>query len=231
MRAAPQTGSNILSAWISCWSRTTPSYVGLTLRALREIAGNDLRSTSRARRAGAAGSAQGKGGGSPASRHPGHLHAHDGASRCCGAYGRTRIPAIFRWSCSPRPAGRPTSPRAIASAPMATWIRPLNFQSYINVLADVIAYWLVINVPDPCPPPKPRRPDDLQGAPSTKSEVAVAPFGAPLHFHHQGARRIARFSREVQLRRQRAPADALQLDLWICRGRPEYGGGRLVSSR
>jgi len=27
--------------------------------------------------------------------------------------------------------------------------RPLNFQSYIKTLADVIAYWLVINVPAP----------------------------------------------------------------------------------
>jgi len=34
-------------------------------------------------------------------------------------------------------------------------MRPMNFQSYIKMLADMIAYWLVINVPAPYPAARP----------------------------------------------------------------------------
>src|SRR5436189_3542534 len=129
-----------------------PSYVELTLRALREIAGDDLRITV----AGTGARALQILLDAKASQLP-RLLILDINMPVTGGFevlrrvrenADTRHLPVVMLTSSNQPADIAESYRLGAYGYV---IRPLNFQSYIKVLADVIAYWLVINVPAPAP--------------------------------------------------------------------------------
>lgn len=127
-----------------------PAYVELTLRALRDIVGGDLRVTVASTGAKAldtllAANAQqlprlvildinmpGMGG-------------HEVLRRVRENPATRFLPVVMLTS-SGQAADIEQSYRLGAYGYV---VRPLNFQSYVKMLADVIAYWLVINVPVP----------------------------------------------------------------------------------
>ena len=127
-----------------------PGYVELTLRALRDIAGNDLRVTvadTGARALQILLDAQ--------ARHlprlvildinmPG-MGGHEVLRRVRENAATRYLPVVMLTS-SNLPTDIAESYRLGAYGYVT---RPLNFQSYIKMLADVIAYWLVVNVSAP----------------------------------------------------------------------------------
>jgi two-component system, response regulator len=125
----------------------SPSYVELTLRALREIAGEDLRVKVASTGAEAlqilldAKTAQ-----LPRLvildiNMPG-MGGHEVLRRVRDNPATRYLPVVMLTS-SNLPADIAESYRLGAYGYVT---RPLNFQSYIKMLADMIAYWLVINV-------------------------------------------------------------------------------------
>jgi two-component system response regulator len=127
-----------------------PGYVELTLRALRDIAGNDLRVTVANTGAHALQILL------DAKAHqlprlvildihmPG-MGGHEVLRRVRENAGTRYLPIVMLTS-SNLPSDIAESYRLGAYGYVT---RPLNFQSYIKMLADVIAYWLVINVTVP----------------------------------------------------------------------------------
>lgn len=127
-----------------------PSYVELTLRGLREITGADLRVTV------ANSGAQALQILHEAGAHerprlvildinmPG-MNGHEVLRRVRENPDTRYLPVVMLTS-SKLPADIAESYRLGAYGYV---MRPLNFESYIKMLADVIAYWLVINVPAP----------------------------------------------------------------------------------
>jgi two-component system, response regulator len=127
-----------------------PSYVELTLRALREIAGEDLRVRVAS---GGEQALQILRDAKPAElprlvildlNMPG-MGGHE-VLRSVREKPATRYVPVVMLTSSSKPADIAESYRLGAYGYVT---RPLNFQSYIKMLADVIAYWLVINVAAP----------------------------------------------------------------------------------
>jgi two-component system response regulator len=128
----------------------SPSYVELTLRALREIAGDDLR----VKVAASGGQAlqillDAKAAQLPRLvvldiNMPG-MGGHEVLRRVRDNPATRYLPVVMLTS-SNLPADVAESYRLGAYGYVT---RPLNFERYIKMLADLIAYWLVINVAAP----------------------------------------------------------------------------------
>jgi len=127
-----------------------PGYVELTLRALREIAGGDLRVTV----ANTGIQALKILSDAKTQRQPRlvildinmpGMSGHEVLRRVRENPGTRYLPVVMLTS-SKLPSDIAESYRLGAYGYVT---RPLNFQSYIRMLSDVIAYWLVINVPVP----------------------------------------------------------------------------------
>jgi len=127
-----------------------PSYVELTLRGLSQITGNDLRVAVANTGAQALQILHD----APADERPRliildinlpGMNGHEVLRRVRENPGTRYLPVVMLTS-SKLPADIAESYRLGAYGYI---MRPLNFESYIKMLAEVIAYWLVINVPAP----------------------------------------------------------------------------------
>ncbi len=125
-----------------------PSYVDLTMRALGEISGGDLRVVVATTGEQAVEMLNDKRRqGMPRLvildlKLPG-IGGHEVLRRLRSNPGTRHLPVVVL-SSSTLPADVTESYRNGAYGYV---VRPLNFKSYVDVLANIIAYWMVVNVP------------------------------------------------------------------------------------